>query len=244
MHPVSGITRKPRENVRRSIFGMPHSLLRRLPATVLAPYSAVKFLRRTRRPVFSISVPPQQLRPATDLRRRKSTASVVARFSAAFTDIAIDIAWDSVSLNAQADRLGSLAEVVIYGGLVRHRHIRWQGLALAIAHEIGHLKGGPPTNRWYDWLSTDGRADEWATTVGLPTVFRQAAPDVARAGADQLFGALADLVDSGTAPRCETEQPCLACRARAFGSTGRIASRRCEKTVAPRGTVASSGSGL
>ena len=128
--------------------------------------------------------------------------------------------------DAQADRLGSLAQVVIYGGLVRHRHVRWQGLALAIAHEIGHLKGGPPTT--YDWLSTDGRADEWAATVGLPAVFGQAAAEVARAGADQLFGALADLVEPGTAPRCDPEQPCLACRARAFGATGRIAIRGCK----------------
>lgn len=228
MHPASGMTTKPSANVRRSIFDMRHSFSRRLPDTVLAPYSAVKVHNKLHDAVFSISVPPEQLRPAADRHRRKSTASVVARFSAAFTDIAIDIAWDSASLNAQADRLGSLAEVVIYGGLVRHRQIRWQGLALAIAHEIGHLKGGPPTNRWYDWLSTDGRADEWAATVGLPAVFGQAATDVARVGADQLFGALADLVEPGAAPRCETEQPCLTCRARAFGATGRIASRGCK----------------
>ena len=195
---------------------------------MLAPYSAVKVYNKLHNAVFSISVPPEQLWPSTDRRRRKSAASVVARFSAAFTDIAIDIAWDSVSLNAQADRVGSLAQVVIYGGLVRHRQIRWQGLALAIAHEIGHHKGGPPSHRWYDWLSTDGRADEWAATVGLPAVFGRAAPDVARAGADQLFGALADLVEPGTAPRCEAEQPCLACRARAFGASGRIPSRRCK----------------
>src|SRR5436189_4208336 len=107
------MTSKPKATVRRSIFDMPHSFSRRLPATVLAPYSAVKVHNTLHNAVFSISVPPEQLRPSTDRRRRKSAASIVARFSAAFTDIAIDIAWDSASLNAQAERVGSLAQVVI-----------------------------------------------------------------------------------------------------------------------------------
>ena len=172
--------------------------------------------------------PAECLRPATDPQRREAADAIVARFAAAFTDIAIDIAWQSDSLNAQAFRLGPAPHVVVYGGLARHRAIGPEGLALAIAHELGHHKGGAPAHRHYDWLSTDRRADEWARTVGLPAVFGQAAPDVARAGADQLFGALAETVAPGAAPRCETEQPCLACRARSFGATGRIASRRCK----------------
>jgi hypothetical protein len=167
--------------------------------------------------VFSISVPPEQLRPATDLRRRKWAAAVAARFSAAFADIAIDIEWDSDSLNAQAYRLGPAAHVRVYGGLARHRRVRWQGLALAIAHEIGHHRGGAPTHRHYDCLSTDRRADEWAATVGLPAVFGTAAVTVARRGASQLFASLANLSANET-HRCLTDEPCLRCRARTFGA--------------------------
>jgi hypothetical protein len=176
-----------------------------------------------------MSAPSECLRPATDLQRRQAVEGIAARFAAAFADVAIDIEWESDSLNAQAFRLGpTAAHVRVYGGLARHRDIGPEGLALAIAHEIGHHKGGAPASRYYQWLSTDRRADEWAHTVGLPAIFGTAAADVARVGADQLFGALADLVAAGTAPRCEAEQPCLACRARAFGATGRIASRPCD----------------
>ena len=187
-----------------------------------------------------MSAPAGCLLPATDVQRREWAAGIVARFAAAFPDIAIDFVWQSDSLNAQAFRLGPIAaHVRIYGGLARHREIGPEGLALAIAHEVGHHKGGAPTHRHYNWLSTDRRADEWARTIGLPAVFGQAAADVARAGASQLFDALAKTVEPGTAPRCEAEAPCLACRARSFSATGRIASRRCESASAPRGTVAS-----
>jgi hypothetical protein len=192
--------------------------------------------------VFSMSAPAGCLRPATDSQQHEWAGGIVARFAALFDDIAIDIAWESDSLNAQAFRLGPTAAYVrVYGGLARHRDIGLEGLALAIAHEIGHHKGGPPADRHCHWLSTERRADEWARTVGLPAVFGQTAPDMARVGADQLFGALADLVAPGTEPRCEAEAPCLACRARSFGTTGRITSRRCESEAAPRGMVANSG---
>jgi len=186
-----------------------------------------------------MSAPAECLRPTTDARQHEWAAGIVARFTAAFDDIAIDIAWESDSLNAQAFRLGpTAAHVRIYGGLARHRDIGPEGLALALAHEIGHHKGGVPASQCYGGLSTDRRADEWARTVGLPAAFGQAAADVARAGADQLFGALADLDAPGTAPWCEAEQPCLGCRARSFGATGCVARRHCELSAATLGKVA------
>jgi hypothetical protein len=190
-----------------------------------------------------MSAPAQCLRPATDAQRREWAASIVARFAIAFDDVAIDIAWYSDSLNAQAFRLGPAAHVRVYGGLARHRDIGPEGLALAIAHEIGHHKGGAPASRYYHWLSTDRRADEWARTVGLPTAFGPAAPEVAREGANQLFGVLADLDAPGIGASCEEEQPCLGCRARAFGASGRIRQRACEKAPPPPGQVANTGSG-
>ena len=175
-----------------------------------------------------MAVPAECLRSPTDAERRRVTDEIVARFASIFGDVRIDVAWESDSLNAQAFRLGPAAHVRIYGGLARHRDIGSEGLALAIAHEIGHHKGGAPASRYFHWLSNDQRADEWARTVGLPVAFGKAAADVASMGADQLFGALADLATPGTAPRCEAEQPCLGCRARAFGATGPVSSRSCE----------------
>ncbi len=186
-----------------------------------------------------MSTPAECLRPATDPHQREWGNAIITRFAAAFDDIAIDIAWNSDSLNAQAFRLGpASAHVRVYGGLARHRDIGAEGLALAITHEIGHHKGGAPVSRYYHWLSTDRRADEWALTVGLPTVFGTTAADVAHTGADQLFGVFADLVSPDTSPRCEEEQPCLSCRGRFFGATGRVAKRECNQASGFRGTVA------
>ncbi len=193
--------------------------------------------------MFSMSAPAGCLRPATDSQQHEWAGGIVARFAALFDDIAIDIAWESDSLNAQAFRLGPTAAYVRgYGGLARHRDIGLEGLALAIAHEIGHHKGGEPASLYFHWLSNDKRADEWARTVGLPAALGKSATDVARVGAEQLFGALADLAGPGIAPRCEAEEPCLGCRARSFGATGRIGSRRCESVSAPLGSVANAGS--
>jgi hypothetical protein len=176
-----------------------------------------------------MSTPAECLLPATDAERRELVAAIVGRFSTAFDDIAIDIAWNSDTLNAQAYRLGpTAAHVRVYGGLARHCDIGPEGLALAIAHEIGHHRGGPPVSRHYHWLSTDRRADEWARTVGLPTVFGPAAAEVMRAGSDQLFGVLADLYTLDASPRCEAEQPCLGCRARSFGATSHVAILECK----------------
>ena len=192
--------------------------------------------------MFSMSTPAECLRPAADPKQREWANNILARFAAAFDDIALDIAWNSDSLNAQAFRLGpTSAHVRVYGGLARHRNIGPEGLALALAHEIGHHKGGPPVSRHYHWLSTDRRADEWALAVGLPAVFGTAAAATARAGADQLFGVLGDLASAGSSPQCEADQPCLGCRARTFGAIGRIASRECDQASEPRGTVAKIG---
>ena len=175
-----------------------------------------------------MSAPAGYLLSAADTQRREWATEIVARFATVFDDIAIDIAWESDSLNAQAFRLApGAAQVRIYGGLARHRDIGPEGLALALAHEIGHHKGGSPASRYRQWLSTDRRADEWARTMGLPAVYGLAAADVARAGANQLFGALADLIAPATEPRCDAEEPCLSCRARSFGATRRIANGEC-----------------
>lgn len=177
-----------------------------------------------------MTVPAECLRPATDAERRRATDEVVARFASIFGDVRIEVVWESDSLNAQAFRLGPEAHVRIYGGLARHRDIGPEGLAVAIAHEIGHHKGGPPTSLYFHWLSNDKRADEWARTVGLPAAFGEAAANVAREGAGQLFNALADTAAPGMAPPCEEEQPCLRCRALSFGAAGRISSSHGEAT--------------
>jgi hypothetical protein len=74
-------------------------------------------------------------------------------------------------MNAQAF-LGPNGRCVrLYGGLGRHRWIGIEGLAFALAHETGHHLGGAPHLPFYSSLSSEERANEWATETGLPNVF-------------------------------------------------------------------------
>lgn len=169
--------------------------------------------------LFSISTPTDCLLPVTDNATRGRVLQLLDRFAASFPDIRLDVDWNSNSLNAQAFRLGPQAHVRVYGGLARHRTIGQAGLAVALAHEIGHHKGGAPVTRHYHWMSTDRCADSWAVAVGLPAVFgRSRAPKVAQVGATQLFAAITELLTASVTQQgaCTDESPCLGCRAGFF----------------------------
>ena len=96
-------------------------------------------------------------------------------------DSAIELA------NAQAFRDDGMMRVRVFGGLVRHRKIRMEGLAVALAHETGHHLGGPPYLQFYRWLSSEERATDWGLTVGLRKVFGEARSEsIAKHGTEQL----------------------------------------------------------
>jgi hypothetical protein len=96
-------------------------------------------------------------------------------------DLAVELA------NAQAFLEDQTRRVRLYGGLVRHRKIGFAGLAVTLAHETGHHLGGPPHLRFYQWLSSEERATEWAATEGLQKVFGdRPAAGIAKCGFDQL----------------------------------------------------------
>ncbi|MDI1285341.1 MAG: hypothetical protein PSV46_13195 [Reyranella sp.] len=89
--------------------------------------------------------------------------------------------------NAQAFLDSDKRRVRLYGGLVRHRKIGMAGLAVTLAHETGHHLGGAPHLEFYHWLSSEDRATEWGTTVGLTRVFgKRRATQIARQGFNQL----------------------------------------------------------
>ena len=96
-------------------------------------------------------------------------------------DLSVELA------NAQAFLENEIKRVRIFGGLARHRLVGSAGLAVALAHETGHHLGGPPKLKYYHWLSSEDRANEWAITVGLPRVFGQAeAKSISKLGFRQL----------------------------------------------------------
>lgn len=97
--------------------------------------------------------------------------SLLERFSSAFPAIDFCVIWESNYLNAQAIIADHRRGVVVHGGLARHAALSECGLALAIAHEVGHHLGGQPFDRDFPWLSAEGQADYWATRVGMKRAF-------------------------------------------------------------------------
>lgn len=87
-----------------------------------------------------------------------------------YPNVAFELAWNDNTVNAFAwvDSNGQ-RRVKICGGLVRHHAIRWEGLALVIAHEVGHHFGGSPSYPF--GLSCEGQADYWAALIGMRNVY-------------------------------------------------------------------------
>jgi hypothetical protein len=88
-----------------------------------------------------------------------------------YPEITYELDWNNNTVNAVAwvDASGR-RHVKVYGGLVRHPAIRWEGMSLVVAHETGHHYGGAP---YYpgSQLSCEGQADYWATLVGMRNVY-------------------------------------------------------------------------
>ena len=77
-------------------------------------------------------------------------------------------------MNAQAYIGEKGRSVQLYGGLGRHREVGVEGIAFALAHEVGHHLGDEPRHEFYTTISSEERASEWAEETGLPIVFGDA----------------------------------------------------------------------
>ena len=82
--------------------------------------------------------------------------------------------WETRLMNAQAYIGEKGRSVRLYGGLGRHREVEVEGIAFALAHEVGHHLGGEPHHEFYTTISSEERASEWAEETGLPMVFGDA----------------------------------------------------------------------
>jgi hypothetical protein len=96
---------------------------------------------------------------------------LIERFRARFPNIYYDMFWETRLMNAQAYIGPNGRSVRLYGGLGRHREVGVEGIAFALAHEVGHHLGGPPHHEFYTTISSEERASEWAEQVGLRAVF-------------------------------------------------------------------------
>lgn len=132
-------------------------------------------------------IPARLLWPKTARWPKRRARALLNRFQAHFPELAYDMDLDVRLANAQAFLDQGARRVRLYGGLVRHRSIGREALAVVLAHESGHHLAGPPFHESMKWLSSEQRADEWALTIGLVKVFGAAdAPRIAVRGAAQL----------------------------------------------------------
>jgi hypothetical protein len=123
----------------------------------------------------------------TESSRRDLVTALLDRFSRAYSDIDFSLDWEADNLNANATFIAGRRGVAVWGGLARHRTLGENGLAVAIAHEVGHHRGGQPFDPDYSWLSAEGQADYWATRVGMKRVFAGDAIERSLGGAAELI---------------------------------------------------------
>jgi Zn-dependent protease with chaperone function len=122
-------------------------------------------------PIFDDIISPKAVWPVEARWPFLRAQALIARFRARFPDIYYDIYWETRLMNAQAYIGEKGRSVRLYGGLGRHRQVGVEGVAFALAHEVGHHLGGPPHHAFYTTISSEARASEWAEEVGLPAVF-------------------------------------------------------------------------
>jgi hypothetical protein len=138
-------------------------------------------------PIFDDIISPELVWPVEAFWPRCRAEALIERFRARFPDIYYDIFWETRLMNAQAYIGEKGRSVRLYGGLGRHRDVGVEGIAFALAHEVGHHLGGPPHHQFYTTISSEERANEWAEEVGLPLVFgEKIARRYARRGLTQL----------------------------------------------------------
>ena len=124
-------------------------------------------------PIFDAPARPGMLRPITP-DMKAAVEALVGRFRTAFPQLDFEIAWRSDTVNARALRGTGRRRICLYGGMARHKMIGEDGLALTLAHEIGHVLGGRPRHPYHFWLSCEGVADYWATRHGLRRIWPRA----------------------------------------------------------------------
>lgn len=98
-------------------------------------------------------------RDFTDPVSRSWIDYLFTQYKLHYPEINFSLDWDNETVNAYAWRTDDGSRFVqILGGLVRSTSLELEGLALVIAHEIGHHYGGEPTHADSD-LSCEGQAD-------------------------------------------------------------------------------------
>lgn len=153
------------------------------------------------------------MRAWNDPLSRQWTQYLLDQHAAFYPQVTYQFDWADDTVNAYAWVDGSgIRHIAIKGGLVRHVALQMEGIALVIAHELGHHYGGPPT--FPGGLSCEGQADYAAVRDVMRKVwFGEQYATFALAGIAQMaafFGVPNDPTAPGGSSGCS--HPPGACR--------------------------------
>ena len=97
-------------------------------------------------------------RPLTATDAQAWAEYLTTQYKAFYPDVIYEIDWYNNEVNAYAWIENGKRYVSLLGGLIRDPDLEIEGIALILAHELGHHYGGPPTYP-NSPLSCEGQAD-------------------------------------------------------------------------------------
>ncbi|MBV9931266.1 MAG: hypothetical protein JO013_10015 [Alphaproteobacteria bacterium] len=132
--------------------------------------------------------------PVSSNRGQDACAYLFRLFQGFYPDVNFRLEWGAILPNAYSWMTYGVPFVVVNGGLVRTDGVDLNTLTVILAHELGHLYGGPPLSGDGEY-SCEGQADYSATAGVLRGVLTAVNyPTVAPPGVDGV-ARLFDLID-------------------------------------------------
>ncbi|MBE9246548.1 hypothetical protein IQ223_19225 [Microcystis aeruginosa LEGE 00239] len=149
---------------------------------------------------------------------REWTEYLFEFYRAFYPDVQYQLDWANNTVNAYAwiDG-GGVRHVALLGGLIRDISLELEGIALILAHELGHHYGGTPTVP-NSTLACEGQSDFYGASIVMRRVwFGEAYGNTMLAAINQMaafFGVSADPPEPSTQAGCA--HPAGACRIRTY----------------------------
>jgi len=156
-------------------------------------------------PDYMTKAAPDKLWPMDHSVVRERAQKLSKLFEEFYPNVTYHVDWDDDTVNAYAWRnWWGTRHVALKGGLLRHKDLQIEGIALVLAHEIGHHYGGKPT--YSSGLSCEGQADYWAAKIGMREVYGNSYRDMMEPAMDQLYNFFSKGVEMTITPAEELER--------------------------------------
>lgn len=147
---------------------------------VRIPRDARRFL-----PDTMTKASPDSLRAKDDSVVRERAEELAEYFKKYYPDVIYHIDWDDDTVNAYAWKEGNERHVALLGGLLRHKALQIQGVALVLAHELGHHYAGAPT--YSSGLSCEGQSDYWGAGIAMRTAYSSSYRETLSPAIEQVY---------------------------------------------------------